>query len=138
VSSATANLSLLLDTDHDGLPDPWEAAFGLGTNNAADATGDADGDGLTNLQEYNAGTNPNDSASRLRLTASRLADALVLRFDAVSNTTYTIQSREELLTGAWSDLFRWVARPNSSPVALTNSLVASARFYRLLTPAVQP
>jgi hypothetical protein len=43
------------DNDNDGLADDWEGAFGVGS-----ASGDADGDGLNNLEEYNSATNPND------------------------------------------------------------------------------
>lgn len=45
------------DSDNDGLPDAWELAeFGeIGLYGAND---DPDGDGLTNLQEYLAGTKP--------------------------------------------------------------------------------
>lgn len=44
------------DSDSDGLPDAWEIThFGNTTHNA---TEDADGDGLTNAQEYFAGSNP--------------------------------------------------------------------------------
>jgi methionine-rich copper-binding protein CopC len=46
------------DTDTDGMPDAWESFFGLDPNSAADATLDADGDGLTNLQEFQAGRHP--------------------------------------------------------------------------------
>ena len=45
------------DTDGDGLPDRWERLYGL-DEKIADAHLDPDGDGRTNLQEYNAGTNP--------------------------------------------------------------------------------
>lgn len=45
------------DSDGDGLPDRWERLYGL-DEKVADAHLDPDGDGLTNLQEYNAGTNP--------------------------------------------------------------------------------
>lgn len=39
------------------MPDYWETAYRLnpGIN---DANGDLDGDGWTNLEEYNAGTDP--------------------------------------------------------------------------------
>jgi len=45
------------DIDSDGLPDVWETTYGLqvGVN---DAAGDKDGDGLSNMDEFNAGTRP--------------------------------------------------------------------------------
>lgn len=48
----------LTDFDGDGLPDQWEAAFGISTNSAEGlfgADGDPDGDGLSNMSEYLAG-----------------------------------------------------------------------------------
>ena len=46
------------DSDKDGMPDAWEDANGFNKFNAADATQDADGDGLNNRDEFLAGTNP--------------------------------------------------------------------------------
>jgi hypothetical protein len=46
------------DTDGDGLRDEWEIAHGLNPNDPSDAAKDLDGDGLTNLQEYAALTDP--------------------------------------------------------------------------------
>ena len=44
------------DSDRDGMPDWWEAIQGLNPNSApgdfADANGDPDGDGFTNLEDY--------------------------------------------------------------------------------------
>ena len=45
------------DTDKDGLPDWWETLYGFNPN-VADSHLDFDDDGRTNLEEYNAGTNP--------------------------------------------------------------------------------
>ncbi|MGN0826397.1 MAG: hypothetical protein ACI4QD_00490 [Kiritimatiellia bacterium] len=45
------------DTDKDGMPDWFEKLYGLNPN-VKDAQLDSDGDGRTNIQEYNAGTNP--------------------------------------------------------------------------------
>ena len=53
----------LPDGDNDGIYDPWEAVHGLNPADAGDAGGDLDGDGLTNLEEYQAGSLPGDPDS---------------------------------------------------------------------------
>ena len=52
-----ATVLRIRDDNHNGIADSWEELYGLTGVNAA-ANADPDGDGRTNLQEYNAGTNP--------------------------------------------------------------------------------
>ena len=49
-----------LDDDADGIPDTYELANGL-NEKMPDATGDLDGDGWTNIREFEEGTAANDS-----------------------------------------------------------------------------
>ena len=54
------------DSDHDGMPDGWEAKFGLDPQNPTDGPGDLDGDGYTNVEEYiNAGDPGSGAAATL-------------------------------------------------------------------------
>jgi hypothetical protein len=52
--------TLFIDSDSDGLPDAWEAAFGTEVA-VPDASGDPDEDGSTNFDEYREGTDPLDA-----------------------------------------------------------------------------
>jgi von Willebrand factor type A domain/Bacterial TSP3 repeat len=46
------------DMDFDQIPDTWEVTYGTSPTHAADAAQDPDRDGLSNLEEYLAGTRP--------------------------------------------------------------------------------
>ena len=48
-----------VDDDGDGMSDTWEAANGLDPTDPTDATGDPDADGVSNLDEFLGGTDPN-------------------------------------------------------------------------------
>ena len=64
----SGNVAILLsalprDSDSDGMPDEWELTYGFNPDDDSDATGDLDGDGLTNLEEYTNEATPNDGDS---------------------------------------------------------------------------
>lgn len=57
-STIALNILIPNDADGDGMTDEFERANGLNLNDAGDAGSDTDNDGLTNLQEFQRGTNP--------------------------------------------------------------------------------
>jgi hypothetical protein len=126
--------SHLVDTDGDGLPDTWEQTYGLDFNQPADASADADQDGQSNLQEFQAGTNPSDPASNLHLAALPLPalQSLRLSFDAISNRSYAIESRTALGAGNWTTLYDFQNAPTNRLIQTTNRTdEGGARFFRL-------
>ena len=52
-TSADMGADEFIDTDQDGMPDFWETTYGLN-----DADGDNDSDGLSNIEEYEIGSDP--------------------------------------------------------------------------------
>ena len=73
---ATRRLDLIYDgalpdADRDGLPDWWEEKYGT-NGQLADSSGDLDGDGVSNLDEYLAGTNPSEEDVRPRIASEVL------------------------------------------------------------------
>ena len=65
------------DDDNDGIPDQVEIDNGLDPRSAVDAAEDADGDGLSNLTEYEMGKdiNQDDNPPVISLTSPRVITA---------------------------------------------------------------
>ena len=123
----------MADTDADGMPDEWETAFGLDPNNSNDAGGDADGDGLTNLSEYLAGTDPGDAASALRLTTVNLANGkMSLVFEASQGRLIEIQSTPALGQAAWESVLEVDVKSDGPQQVEVDLPVGEAQFFRLL------
>jgi hypothetical protein len=93
------------DNDGDGFPDAWELDE-CGSVGELVAERDSDGDGMTDWEEYVAGTKPMDWTSRLRvisftITADR-RPRLVWR--SGRNRLYRIEVSDDLRAGgAWRD-----------------------------------
>lgn len=114
------DLTLGEDADGDGLPDAWERALIAmmgGQSTLADVRpqDDPDHDGLSNLQEYIAGTYAFDPADGFRLDITGQVDGRpVLEFIAITGRQYTLLGSLDART--WTPLeFRLVdAAPAAS------------------------
>jgi hypothetical protein len=106
-------------------PDNGEGGAGIDVGSPGFAmpvhpTNDSDGDGMTDLEEWVAGTNPNDPENHFRWVGIGLAPA----FNLVSGRWYEIQSTTNLLSGNWSVVTNFMALSNVmwQSSAMTNSL----------------
>lgn len=91
------------DFDDDGMADPWEAA-----NDASDASLDPDGDGMTNVQEYQAGTNPHDAQSVLRITGIEIIGGQIhIFFASVRGKRYRIERLMDMANATWAPVLEY-------------------------------
>ena len=115
----------------------WLAAYGLPPDGSADYL-DSDGDGLSNWQEYLAGTNPTNASSVFKITGGQALPGgqFVLRWLSVSNRLYDVMRGTNLAAGAGA----FVPVPGATNLAGTPpqnictdsvSPAATRAFYRL-------
>ena len=128
----------VFDSDGDGIPDDVELAMGLNPNNAADAALDPDGDGMTNLQEYLAGTSHTNANSNLKFTQITGGANVTLTFNAIADKTYSVLYKNALTDVNWAKLTDVSASTTNSVKTVNDSPGGAARFYRLTTPALLP
>jgi hypothetical protein len=127
-------LTMIADTDRDGLPDDWEnGRAGFNINDPADALRDDDSDGMNNAQEYFAGTDYLSPGSYLR-AAMQATGGLALTFQALSNHTYMVQYTDSLSPVQWVNLYIAQARPTNSIITVTDPSPKPKRYHRLVTP----
>jgi len=135
VAPTTLLITVLADTDGDGIPNQIEAGWGMMTNNPADAPGDLDGDGVSNVDEFRAGTDATNAASLLKVTLSTMPGVATVSFGAISNRNYTIEYTDALpRTPPWSRLADVLTRPTNSIEMIVDPTWTSNRFYRAVTP----
>ena len=120
----------LLDTDGDGLPDLWEYRY-FG-NLAYSGTGDPDGDGVNNHDEYLDGTDPSDPTSvfpRLTLSASGgrvTASPSLAKYSYLQPVTLTAVPATGFTFIGWGGDLSGTANPMT--VNMNLSMTATALF----------
>ncbi len=93
----------------------------------ANRASDSDGDGQSDRAEYLAGTDPNDSGSRLQINS--IADGQIL-WSSEPNRSYTVQSTTSLVHTAFAPLASGqAATPPENGFA--DPVAAQKKFYRI-------
>lgn len=135
--SASPGAANYLDTDSDGLPDAWEQAHGFNPQTPHEPASDVDGDGVSDLEEFLAGTGPLDPDDLPTLTLLRHpSHGWVLEFLARPGRAYSVEASPQLAAPTWSRVHEFNARGEEGAVQLP--LVSRepggtpAQFYRLV------
>ncbi len=122
------------DGDADGLPDTWESYYGFSTNAPPDPEADEDEDGLTDSEEYRAGTDPTDPLSVLKFAAPQAGEGgvIALAWEGKPGRSYRVEYSEDQLA-SFGVLVSNVAAPSLQNAIEDGGPTGSAfRAYRIV------
>lgn len=90
LTANTGSGAIPADSDNDGLPDDYETLYGLKVS-VPDADADPDNDGMSNIEEFRAGTIPNRADSIFRVSGIRTeSGAASLSWEPTAGKTYRL------------------------------------------------
>jgi len=114
------------------ISDEWKTSFfGDATSPLADDLADPDADGVPNVLEYFAGTNPTQSGSRVQLAPGRRNGGQDLAFQLLSapGKLYVLEGNSNLLNPNWLPIATNLGDGQVQEFIQSNP--GSLRFYRL-------
>ena len=117
---------------NDGIPDAWRVEY-FGTLADLDAAPDkdADGDGVNNRAEFEAGSNPKNSDDHMSVRANVNADrSMKLRFPTMAGRLYELQVSHDLNSGEWTTV-RSDILGTGAEVEVSSSSAARYGYYRV-------
>ncbi|VGO16305.1 hypothetical protein PDESU_04896 [Pontiella desulfatans] len=121
------------DSDGDGIPDAWELAHGLSPSDPLDADGNADGDGLTNLEEFQADTNPTNAGSCLMISAVQVINGnFNIQWQGGREAVQHLEHASNLWSNDWTVLH--TLNPPTDPDnswVVTNEAASPVGFFRI-------
>ena len=104
-----------------------------GDGDAADSA-DPDADGMTNIQEFAAGTNPGDAASVFRVSGMMVSgNEVLLSFPTVAGKTYLLECSDTLLQDSWVPVSGSISG-TGDVIQITDPVdpLQPKRFYRIV------
>ncbi len=107
LNTATTTQLAILDTDNDGISDAWENEHAPGNLTILGNPGDSDGDGQSDLSEFNADTDPRDAGDRFRIvnfSQSGNGEFVSLEFTSKTTRFYQVSDSPGLTAGSWQEV----------------------------------
>ena len=93
-----------MDSDSDGLPDDWERMY-YGGATACEAKADTDDDGMPALDEFVAGTDPNDPGSVLQVALEwKEGVADISWTPRLGDRCYRVLAKKKMTAAKWEDV----------------------------------
>jgi hypothetical protein len=128
LSAAATGKTYGRDLNWDGLPDDWQAMY-FGPSGWPSPLVDSDGDGMTNLQEFLAGTDPRDPLSVLRLYIRPTDLGFRLEWNTTPGLVYRLQSSSDFKD--WADVGPLRFSPGTQDSHLVQD-ASSVSYYRVI------
>jgi hypothetical protein len=132
LSITSTNLDPNLSAVGDGIPNSWKQQYGFDPFDPNVAGADPDGDGMSNLQEYLAGSNPLADIKAIK----REGDDIRVRWQAAASKTNALQ-RSPGSNGSYSNNFTDIFIVTNNVGSVTNYLDVggatnwTTRYYRV-------
>ncbi len=130
LSAAAAGQTWGVDSDTDGIPDEWQISYwGANSSKWGSPNADSDGDGMSNYQEFLAGTDPRDAGSSLKTEVQTVQGALYFKWNTVAGKVYQMQFSSDFST--WTNVgAQRMAVSGEDSVFVEQS--AGIGFYRIV------
>jgi len=130
LSAAASGKAFGSDDNFDGLPDDWQAKY-WGSNKAAwpKPNDDTDHDGMSNLEEFLAGTDPTQAGSVLKTQVVATPQGWRLSWNTTAGLVYQVQQTSDFETWTTFSGQRFAPGTNDS---VSVPIGSSLGYYRVI------
>ncbi len=138
VTITVTNSIPMLDNDNDEMDDNWEAAHGLNNADPSDANGDADFDGVSNLEEFLMGTSPTNASQYLRIISVTIdgSGKPIVEWHSQQDgvappRSYTVQRLSSPISGSWVNVVTDLPAAGATTDHTDTTASENTGFYRI-------
>jgi len=119
-----------VDANHNGISDAWEKFYFTSVSTNRTSLTDSDGDGMTDYEEFLAGTDPTNAASKFVFlgASTRINSEVQFQWSAIPGRSYQVLSSSDFIN--WTPVSDWM-QATVSPMSFSVTNSAASRSYRV-------